>query len=69
MLLLSVVSDDFIQNNSIALSPPFELQELINENRQWVQTYGNNSAHLKSDYTDILAVNYISDGQTLNTTI
>ena len=53
----------------MALSPSFELQELINENRNWVQTYGNSNAYLKSSYTDILAVNYISDGQTLNTTI
>ena len=53
----------------MAQSPSFELQELINENRHWVQTYGNNDSHLKSSYTDILAVNYISDGQSLNTTI
>ena len=53
----------------MAQSPSFELQELINENRQWVQTYGNNDPHLKTAYTDILAVNYISDGQTLNATI
>ncbi len=52
----------------MALSPSFELQELINENRHWVQTYGNSNAHLKSSYTDILSVNYISDGQILNTT-
>ena len=53
----------------MALSPSFELQELLNENRNWVQTYGNSNANLKSSYTDILAVNYISDGQNLNTTI
>jgi hypothetical protein len=54
---------------AMALSPSFELQELLNENRNWVQTYGNSNANLKSSYTDILAVNYISDGQNLNTTI
>jgi hypothetical protein len=53
----------------MALSPSFDLQELINQNRHWVQTYGNSDEHLKSNYSDILAVNYISDGQTLNTTI
>lgn len=61
--------NDFFCNISLALSPSFELQELINENRNWVQTYGNSSAHLKSSYTDILAVNYISNGQSLNSTI
>jgi hypothetical protein len=54
---------------STAQSPSFELQELINENRHWVQTYGNNDSHPKTRYTDILAVKYISDGQTLDTTI
>lgn len=52
----------------MASSPSFELQELINENRQWVQTYGNSTEGLKTSYTDILSVNYISDGKTLNTT-
>jgi hypothetical protein len=49
-------------------SPSFELQELINGHRHWVQTYGNSDANLKSSYTDILAINYISDGKNLNTT-
>jgi hypothetical protein len=63
------LSKGFLHNVAMALSPAFELQELINENRNWVQTYGNSNAYLKSSYTDILAVNYISDGQILNTTI
>jgi hypothetical protein len=54
---------------SVGSSPAFELQEITNENRQWVQTYGNSDASLKSKYTDIQAVNYISDGKNLNATI
>lgn len=53
----------------MASSPSFELQELINENRQWVQTYGNSTEGLKTSYTDILSTNHISDGKTLNTTV
>ena len=53
----------------MASSPSFELQELINENRQWVQTYGNSTEGLKTSYTDILSTSYISDGKTLNTTV
>ncbi|MFZ1878401.1 MAG: hypothetical protein WAU25_15340, partial [Nitrososphaeraceae archaeon] len=34
-----------------------------------VQTYGNNDSGLKSNYTDILAVNYLSNGKSLNSTI
>ena len=52
----------------MALSPSFELQEMVNKNHHWVQTYGNSDAHLKSNYTDTLSVEYISDGKTLNAT-
>jgi hypothetical protein len=69
ILSLSLLSKDSFCNISMAQSPSFGLQELINENRNWVQTYGNSDADLKTSYTDILAVNYISDGQILNTTI
>ena len=50
-------------------SPSFELQEMINENHDWFQTYGNSDLYLKNNYTDILAVNYLSDGETLNATL
>jgi hypothetical protein len=52
----------------MAESPTFRLQELTNENHHWVQTYGKSDEHLKSSYTDILAVDYFSDGKTLNST-
>ncbi len=42
---------------------------MINKNHNWVQTYGSSDAHLKSSYTDILAVDYFSDGKTLNSTM
>ncbi len=69
ILSLSLLSKNFFYNISMASSPSFELQQMINENRHWVQTYGNSDANLKSNYTDILAVNYISNGQSLNTTM
>jgi hypothetical protein len=65
-LFLSVMFNSF--QRSDALSPSFGLQEVVNENRTWVQTYGNSSHGLKSAYTDILAVDYISDGKSLNAT-
>jgi len=49
-------------------SPRFDLQEIINENHTWYQTYGNSNEHLKNTYSDILNVNYFSDGKILNTT-
>jgi hypothetical protein len=35
----------------------------------WVQTYGNDSTHLKSGYANILGVDYLSDGKTLDATL
>ncbi len=65
-LFLILVFNSF--QTAIAVSPPFELQEIINENHSWVQTYGKSDANLKSDYTDILGVDYISNGKTINAT-
>src|SRR3989442_13005973 len=65
-LLLFLILNPF--HKTMALSPSFELQEMINENHHWVQTYGNSDAHLKSNYTNILAVDYLSDGETLDAT-
>jgi hypothetical protein len=72
--LFSLLPSSFFTLNpfyqeAVASSSAFELQEITNENRQWVQTYGNNDENLKSNYTDILAVNYISDGKYLNVTM
>jgi hypothetical protein len=53
---------------SAVSSPRFDLQEIINENHTWYQTYGNSDAHLMNTYSDILNVNYFSDGKILNTT-
>jgi len=66
LVLLAVLLNPF--HKALAISPSFELQELINENHNWAQTYGNSESHLRSNYTDIKAVDYISDGKTLNAT-
>jgi hypothetical protein len=65
-LLLLLFMSSF--HKTMGLSPSFELQETVNKNHHWVQTYGNSDAHLKSNYTDIRSVGYISDGKTLNVT-
>lgn len=65
-LILIIILDP--SQKAIAPSPSFELQQLINENHHWVQTYGNSTAQLKSNYTDILAVDYVSNGKNLNAT-
>lgn len=65
VLMLFTTIDRFSYAQS---SPAFELQEVLNENRQWFQTYGDSDENLKNNYTDILAVSYISNGQTLNAT-
>ena len=69
LLPLSLLFLNPSDEEAVASSPAFELQEITNENPHWVQTYGTSDAHLKSNYTDIKAVNYLSDGKTLNSTI
>ena len=71
LLLLLLVSYSLF-HKAFAASPAFD-EVLISdkENRnlsEWVQTYGNDSSHLKSGYTNILAVDYLSDGKTLDAT-
>jgi hypothetical protein len=58
---------------TFAVSPAFDEslisdQEIANQRSDFIQTYGNASTHLVSDYANILSVNYVSDGKTLNTT-
>src|SRR5947209_5347470 len=71
LLLLSISNSLF--HKAFASSPAFD-QVLIpdkkigNQSSDWVQTYGNDSTHLRSDYANILTVDYHSDGKTLDTT-
>jgi hypothetical protein len=66
LLLLFISSSPF--HNTFAASPAFDLQGLTDQRSDWVQTYGNDSAHLKSDYANLLGTDYLSDGKTLNAT-
>jgi hypothetical protein len=73
MLLLLLISYSLFQK-TFAESSAFDQVMIpdkeIGKQRDWVQTYGNNSTHLKSDYANILAVDYASDdGKTLDTTL
>ena len=67
-LVILAILNSIPFHKALGVSPSFELQELVNENHNWVQTYGNTESHLRSNYTDIKAVDYISDGKTLNAT-
>ena len=72
MLLLLLISYS-IFHKAFAASPAFDQvlitdEKMSNQKNDWVQTYGNDSTHLMSDYANILAVNYDSDGKTLDTT-
>ena len=63
----------FLFHKAFAASPAFDQifipdQETSNQRNDWVQTYGNDSTHLRSDRANLLAVDYLSDGKTLDTT-
>jgi len=66
LLLLFIFSSPF--HKTFAASSAFELQALSGQGNDWVQTYGNDSTHLKSDYANILETDYLSDGKTLKAT-
>ena len=72
LLLMLSISNSLI-NKTFAASSAFD-QVLVsdknigNHSNDWVQTYGNDSTHLRSGYANILAVDYSSDGKTLETT-
>ena len=60
--------------NTFAASPAFDQifitdEEISNQKNDWVQIYGNDSTQLKSDYANLLAVDYLSDGKTLDATL
>ena len=63
MLLIS----NSLINKTFAASSAFD-QVLVsdknigNHSNDWVQTYGNDSTHLRSGYANIHAVDYSSDG-------
>ena len=66
MLLLLIFNS--LLYKAFAVSPGFSDKEIFNQKNDWVQTYGNDSTHLRSDYANLLAVDYSSDGKTLDTT-
>jgi hypothetical protein len=72
LFLLVLLISSSLFHNAFAASPAFD-QIFITDTQigknDWVQTYGNDSTHLRSDYTNILAVDYVSDGKILNATL
>jgi hypothetical protein len=73
LFLLILLISCFLFNKALAASPAFDQifitdEKISNQRNDWVQTYGSDSSHLRSDYTNLLAVDYLSDGKTLDTT-
>jgi hypothetical protein len=74
LFLLVLLISSSLFHNAFAESPAFDQifitdTQMGSKKTDWVQTYGNDSTHLKSDYTNILAVDYVSNGKTLNATL
>ncbi|MDP9287349.1 MAG: hypothetical protein M3P08_04040 [Thermoproteota archaeon] len=73
LLLLLLVSYSLF-HKVFAASPAFDQivitdAEWGKQRTDWVQTHGNDSSHLRSDYANLLAVDYLSDGKTLDATL
>ena len=72
-MLLSILNSCSPFHEAFAAPPEFDQvliydKNISNQNNDWVQTYGNDSANLRSDPADLLAVDYFSDGKTLDIT-
>lgn len=77
LLSLIVVLSSFtfvtLFSSVLAMSPAFDESLIsdtknVNQRSDFIQTYGNSNTNLESDDANILAVNYVSDGKTLNAT-
>jgi hypothetical protein len=73
LLLLLLLISDSLFHKAFAESPAFDQvlipdKEISNQRSDWVQTHGNDTTHLRADYANILAVDYTSDGKSLDTT-
>jgi hypothetical protein len=69
MLLLLLISNSLF-HKAFAVSPAFDQVFFQDKEKyQWIQTYGKSTTNLKSGYADILAVDYYSDGKTLDATL
>ena len=69
ILLLLLLIPNSLFHKAFAASPAFDEVLITDKKPVWVQTYGNDSTHLKSGYANLLAVNYVSDGKSLNATL
>lgn len=72
-VLLLILNSCSPFHEAFAAPPAFDQvfiydKKISNQKNDWVQTYGNDSANLGSDYADLLAVDYFSDGKTLDIT-
>lgn len=70
ILFLSFISIPCIYfSTSFAVSPAFDPQAFSDQRNDWIQIFGNDSTNLKSDHGDLLEVDYLSDGKTLEATL
>jgi hypothetical protein len=54
---------------TFALSHAFEHQAINDQRNDCIQTFGNESIDLKSNYSDLLEIDYLSDGKNLKATL
>jgi hypothetical protein len=68
LLLLFFMPSTYF-HTTFALSPAFEPQAINDQRNDWIQTFGNESIDLKSNYSDLLEIDYLSDGKNLKATL
>jgi hypothetical protein len=73
LFVLILLISCFLFNKAFAASPAFDQNfitddKISNQRNEWVQTFGKDSSHLRSVCKNLLAVDYLSNGKTLDTT-
>ena len=70
MILVSlIIGSIFFHDNTAAISPRLSLHEIRDGGQDWIDLVGSkNPINNGSNYTDIKAVSYLSDGKFLNST-
>jgi hypothetical protein len=69
IFMLSCQSLSIIAHKALAASPPFAIQEIRDDSLDWVNMTTKQHTQNGDLSTDILSVNYFSDGKSLNATL
>ena len=72
LIMIAITSSQNLHiasQQAFAESPTFGRQTILDDSSDWLDVWRGENTHSGSDYIDIEAANYYSDGKTLNATL